>query len=60
MAALWQFLAGRDLGKTLRGNSPECCNRSGQCQGKWNGGHEYGTDLSDDDCWTIIEYMKGL
>ncbi len=23
-------------------------------------GHEYGTDLGEDDRWAIIEYMKGL
>ena len=28
--------------------------------GNGNGGHEYGTDLSEDDRWAIIEYMKGL
>jgi hypothetical protein len=28
--------------------------------GNGNGGHEYGTDLSEDDRWAIIEYMKKL
>jgi hypothetical protein len=28
--------------------------------GNGNGGHEYGTELSEDDRWAIIEYMKGL
>jgi mono/diheme cytochrome c family protein len=28
--------------------------------GNGNGGHEYGTDLSPEDRWAIIEYMKTL
>jgi hypothetical protein len=28
--------------------------------GNGNGGHEYGTDLSPDERWAIIEYMKTL
>jgi hypothetical protein len=28
--------------------------------GNGNGGHEYGTDLGDDDRWAIIEYLKKL
>jgi len=28
--------------------------------GNGNGGHVYGTDLSDDDKWSLIEYMKTL
>jgi hypothetical protein len=28
--------------------------------GNSNGGHEYGTSLSDDDRWAIIEYLKTL
>lgn len=28
--------------------------------GNWNGGHEYGTDLSDDEKYALIEYIKGL
>lgn len=26
--------------------------------GNWNGGHDYGTDLSDAEKWAIIEYAK--
>jgi hypothetical protein len=28
--------------------------------GNGNGGHEYGTDLSEAERWAIIEYLKGL
>jgi hypothetical protein len=28
--------------------------------GNGNGGHEYGTDLTPDERWQLIEYMKGL
>jgi hypothetical protein len=28
--------------------------------GNGNGGHEYGTDLSEADRWAIIEYMKTM
>ena len=28
--------------------------------GNGNGGHEYGTALSEADKWALIEYMKGL
>jgi hypothetical protein len=28
--------------------------------GNGNGGHEYGTTLSDDDRWAIVEYLKTL
>jgi hypothetical protein len=29
-------------------------------KGNGNAGHEYGTDLSPDDRWAIIEYLKKL
>lgn len=29
-------------------------------EGNLNGGHTYGTDLSDDDRWALVEYIKGL
>lgn len=28
------------------------------CKGNGNQGHEFGTDLSDDDKWALIEFMK--
>ncbi len=28
--------------------------------GNWNGGHEYGTDLAEDERAALIEYLKGL
>jgi hypothetical protein len=28
--------------------------------GKGNGGHEYGSDLTPDERWAIIEYLKTL
>jgi len=28
--------------------------------GNGNGGHEYGTDLSEAERWALIEYLKGL
>jgi hypothetical protein len=28
--------------------------------GNGNGGHEFGTDLSEAERWAIIEYLKGL
>jgi hypothetical protein len=28
--------------------------------GNGNGGHVYGTDLSDDDRWALVEYLKTL
>ena len=28
--------------------------------GNGNGGHEYGTTLTEDDRWAIIEYLKTL
>jgi len=28
--------------------------------GNGNGGHEYGTDLSEADRWAIVEYLKTL
>lgn len=27
-------------------------------EGNWNVGHEYGTDLPDEDRWAIVEYLK--
>lgn len=27
-------------------------------QGNGNGGHEYGTTLSEDDRWALVEYLK--
>ena len=32
----------------------------GNANGNGNGGHAYGTTLSDDDRWAIIEYLKTL
>jgi len=29
-------------------------------KGSSNQGHSYGTDLSDDDKWAVVEYMKTL
>ena len=28
--------------------------------GNGNGGHEFGTDLSEGERWALIEYLKGL
>jgi hypothetical protein len=28
--------------------------------GNGNGGHDYGRDLSDEDRWAIVEYLKTL
>ncbi|HEU4560840.1 MAG TPA: di-heme-cytochrome C peroxidase [Longimicrobium sp.] len=28
-------------------------------QGNDNGGHEFGTDMSEDDRWALLEYLKG-
>jgi hypothetical protein len=33
---------------------------SGNANGNGNGGHEFGTDLSEAERWAIIEYLKGL
>jgi hypothetical protein len=32
----------------------------GNANGNGNGGHEFGTKLSDDDRWALIEYLKTL
>ena len=32
----------------------------GPSNGNSNGGHKFGTDLSDDEKWQIIEYMKQM
>jgi hypothetical protein len=29
-------------------------------KGNYNGGHEYGTDLTESERWDLIEYLKSI
>lgn len=53
----WQY-DPRKVGYVSDGDAPWVYDTS--MTGNRNGGHEYGTSLSEDDRWALVEYLKSL
>ena len=53
----WQY-DPKKVGYVSDGDAPWVYDTS--LAGNRNGGHEYGTSLSEDDRWALVEYLKTL